>query len=68
MTIIWQLLHPDVYKNLGLPPEAQEMARNNPHRARIRREMSAELVKFLTEIDIVDERAALKWRAAGLMA
>ncbi len=67
-TIIWQLVHPDIYKNLGLPPEAQEMAKNNPHRARIRREMSAELVAFLTATDIVDEKAALKWHAAGLVA
>ena len=67
-TIIWQLVHPDIYHNLGLPPEALKMAKNNPHRARIRREMSAELVEFLTEVDIVDERVALKWRAAGLMA
>ena len=66
--IIWQLVHPAIYKNLGLPGEALEMAKNNPHRARIRREMSAELVKFLTEIDIVDETVAPKWRAAGLMA
>jgi hypothetical protein len=66
--IIWQLVHPDIYKNLGLPPEALEMARSNPHRVRIRREMSAELVKFLTEIDVVDKTVAPKWRAAGLMA
>jgi P-aminobenzoate N-oxygenase AurF len=68
VVIIWQLVHPDIYKNLGLPPEALELAKNNPHRARIRREMSAELIQFLTEIDIVDEKVALKWRAAGLMA
>jgi hypothetical protein len=68
VTIIWQLVHPDIYRNLGLPPEARDMAKSNPHRARIRREMSAELVEFLTENDIVDERTALKWRAAGLMA
>ncbi len=67
-TIIWQLVHPDIYKNLGLPPEARAMAKNNPHRARIKREMSAQLVEFLTEIDIVDGKAAPKWRAAGLMA
>lgn len=66
--IIWQLVHPDIYKNLGLPPEAWEIAKNNKHRARIRREMSAELVDFLTEIDVVDEKVAPKWRAAGLMA
>ena len=66
--IIWQLVHPDIYKNLGLPPEALEIAKSNPHRARIRREMSAELVKFLTEIDVVDKTVAPKWRAAGLMA
>jgi para-aminobenzoate N-oxygenase AurF len=66
--IMWQLVHPQIYKNLGLPPEALEMAKTNPHRARIRREMAAELVDFLTEVDIVDEKAAPKWRAAGLMA
>jgi hypothetical protein len=66
--IMWQLVHPQIYKNLGLPPEALEMAKTNPHRARIRREMAAQLVDFLMEIDIVDEKAAPKWRAAGLMA
>lgn len=65
---IWQLVHPDIYKNLGLPSAALKMAKNNPHRARIRREMSANLVEFLTEHDIVDEKTAPKWRAAGLMA
>jgi hypothetical protein len=62
------LVHPDIYKNLGLPVEALETAKNNPHRARIRREMSAELVEFLTETDIVDKKFAPRWRAAGLMA
>jgi hypothetical protein len=66
--IIWQLVHPDIYKNLGLPAETLEIAKNNPHRARIRREMSKELVEFLIEIDVVDEKVAPKWRAAGLMA
>ena len=68
MTIIWQLVHPDIYRNLGLPREALTMAKNNPNRARIKREMSAELIAFLTENDIVDKKVALKWRAAGLMA
>ena len=67
LVIIWQLVHPDIYNNLGLPSEASEIARNNPHRARIRREMSSELVEFLIEIDILDETVAPKWRAAGLM-
>jgi hypothetical protein len=65
--IIRQLVHPDIYKNLGLPTEALEMAKHNPNRSRIRREMSAHLVEFLTDTDIVDKTAALKWRAAGLM-
>jgi len=68
LVIIWQLVHPDIYRNLGLPPEALKTAKNNPHRERIRREMSAELVAFLTEVDIVDKKVAPKWRAAGLMA
>ena len=67
-TIVWQLVHPDIYKNLGLPAEAPHLAKTNPHRKKIRREMSAELVAFLSETDIVDERVARKWRAAGLMA
>jgi hypothetical protein len=54
-------------KNLGLPPEALKMARNNPHRVRIRREMSAELVGFLTGIDVIDAKVEPKWRAAGLI-
>jgi hypothetical protein len=66
--IIGQLVHPGVYKILGLPAEAVVMAKNNPHRARIRREMSAELIQFLTQTDIVDEKCVPRWRAAGLMA
>ena len=62
-----QMVHPSVYKNLGLPAESLEMANKNPHRARIRREMAAGLIEFLTSVDIVDEKAARKWRAAGLM-
>jgi hypothetical protein len=68
VVIIWQLVHPDIYKNLGLPLEARQMAKSNPHRARIRCEMSAELIAFLTEVDIIDKKVAPKWRAAGLMA
>jgi hypothetical protein len=66
--IIWQLVHPDVYKNVGLPPEAVQIAKNNPHRAHLKREMAAEVVEFLSELEIIDEKAAPKWRAAGLMA
>src|SRR5580658_2739240 len=65
--IIRQLIHPDIYQNLGLPPEAKEMAKNNPQRARIKREMSSDLVAFLREIDVIDAKIAPKWRAAGLM-
>jgi hypothetical protein len=68
LTIIWQLVHPEIYNNLGLPPQAMKMAKNNPHRARLKREMAAGLVEFLTEIDIIDESVGPKWRAAGLMA
>ncbi len=66
--IIWELVHPDVYKNVGLPPEAAKVAKHNPHRAQIKREMSQELVEFLGEIEIIDAKIAPKWRAAGLMA
>jgi hypothetical protein len=66
--IIWQLIHPDIYKNLGLPTEALQMAQANPHRTKIRREISADLVAFLIETDILNEKVATKWRAAGLMA
>jgi len=66
--IIWQMVHPAIYQNLGLPAESLQMAKQNPHRARIRREMTAGLLEFLTAVDIVDEKAASKWRAAGLMA
>jgi para-aminobenzoate N-oxygenase AurF len=68
LTIIWQLVHPEIYNNLGLPPQAMKMAKNNPNRARLKREMAAGLVEFLTEIDIIDESVGPKWRAAGLMA
>lgn len=66
--IIWQLVHPEVYKNVGLPAEAAEIARHNPRRAQIKREMSEELVEFLSGIEIIDAKIAPKWRAAGLMA
>ncbi|MGA2411533.1 MAG: diiron oxygenase, partial [Candidatus Binataceae bacterium] len=67
LIIIGQLVHPNIYRNLGLPVEALKIAKNNPHRARIRREMSKQLVEFLTATDIVDEKVAPRWRAAGLM-
>jgi len=66
--ILWQLVHPDIYRNVGLPPEAAAIAKSNPHRARIRREMSQGLVDFLSEIEIIDDKIAPRWRAAGLMA
>lgn len=66
--ICWQLVHPEVYRNAGLPPEAAKVARDNPNRARIKREMNAELVDFLREIDVIDEKIAPRWKAAGLMA
>jgi len=65
--IIGQLVHPDIYRNLGLPADARKIAKHNPRRVRIRREMSAELIAFLTATDIVDEKIAPRWRAAGLM-
>jgi hypothetical protein len=66
--IIWQLVHADVYKNVGLPPEVARIAKNNPNRMRIKREMSEELVDFLSELAIIDHKFAPKLRAAGLMA
>lgn len=66
--ILWAMVHPDVYRNVGLPPQAAGIARHNPHRAPQRREMSRELVEFLSEIEIIDARSAARWRAADLMA
>jgi hypothetical protein len=66
--IIWELVHPDIYKNVGLPPEAAQMAKHNPNRKRMKREMAQELVEFLSEIDVIDDKFASRWRAAGLMA
>jgi len=66
--IIWELVHPDIYKNVGLPAEAAQIAKQNPYRKRMKREMSQELVEFLSEIDVIDTKFAAKWRAAGLMA
>ena len=62
------LVHPDVYKNCGLPPEARRMARRNPNTRKTVLEASAEVTEFLSELGVIDARQAPRWRALGLMA
>lgn len=61
------LIHPDVYKNCGLPAEARAIARQNPHTRKTILEASAEVTGFLADLGVINERLAPKWRAAGLM-
>ena len=62
------LVHPDVYKNCGLPPEARRVARKNPNTRKTVLEASSEVTRFLSELGVIDERQAPRWRALGLMA
>jgi hypothetical protein len=62
------LVHPDVYRNCGLPRDARAMARKNPHAAKVIREASADAVRFLTRLGVINPRLEPGWRVAGLMA
>ena len=62
------LVHPDVYKNCCLPPEARRMARKNLNTRKTVLAMSAEVTKFLSELGVIGARQVPQWRALGLMA
>ncbi len=62
------LVHPDVYRNCGLPDLARKIAAANPCAKKTILEASAEVARFLSELGVITERLAPKWRAAGLMA
>jgi hypothetical protein len=66
-TIADLMIHPDVYRTLGIEDGA-ELARTNPnHRARIVEGVS-KLTAFLTELGLIDEGRRAKWEALGLVA
>src|SRR5262249_48509797 len=66
--LTWVRWRPDVYKNVGLPPEARKIARTNPHTRETVIKASEEMVEFFQQLEIIDAGIAPKWRAAGLMA
>jgi para-aminobenzoate N-oxygenase AurF len=66
--ILSQLISPEVYRNVGLPPDAVRIARRNPARRRMRQAMCAELTGFFEQIGIVNKSTAPRWRAMGLLA
>ena len=63
-----QLVSPKVYGNVGLPPEAAKIARGNPARRKSLHAASAELVEFLSEIEMITDRSVASWRTLGLVA
>jgi hypothetical protein len=63
-----QLVSPKVYSELKLPSGTAKIARKNPARIKAVQAASAELVEFLREIDMIDDRSSQHWRTLHLMA
>jgi hypothetical protein len=66
--IATNLIHPDVYKSVGLDPKvAGEVARNNPHHQETIRWTARKLVPFLREQGMIGGPSEVLWRKAHLV-
>jgi hypothetical protein len=66
--IATNLIHPDVYKSVGLDPKtARAAARNNPHHQETIRWSARKLVPFLREQGMIGGPSEALWRKAHLI-
>jgi hypothetical protein len=62
------LVHPGVYRSVGLDPrEARAAALANPHHQETRRWMAEKVVAFLTEVGMIGGPSKRIWRKAHLI-
>ena len=67
-TIVDIMVHPGVYKVVGLDPKAaREVARANPHHQETRRWMAEKIVEFLSEVGMIGGPSKRLWRKAHLL-
>lgn len=66
--IATNLIHPDVYRSVGLDPrQARKVARNNPHHQESVRWTARKLVPFLREQGVLGGPSEILWRKAFLV-
>jgi len=66
--IATNLIHPDVYRSVGLDPKvARKAARNNPHHQETIRWSARKLVPFLREQGMISGPSEILWRKAFLV-
>jgi hypothetical protein len=66
--IATNLIHPDVYKSVGLDPkEARKVARANPHHQDTVRWTARKLIPFLREQGMIGGPSEFLWRKAYLV-
>jgi hypothetical protein len=66
--IATNLIHPDVYRSVGLDPkQARKVARNNPHYQASLRWTARKLVPFLREQGMIGGPSEVLWRKAYLV-
>ncbi|HEY2205281.1 MAG TPA: diiron oxygenase [Pseudonocardia sp.] len=66
--IATNLIHPDVYRSVGLDPKvARKVAANNPHHQDSIRWTARKLVPFLRETGMIGGLSEILWRKANLV-
>jgi hypothetical protein len=67
-TVVNVMVHPGVYKAVGLDPrEARAAAQANPHHQETRRWMAEKIVAFLTEVGMIGGPSKRIWKKAHLI-
>jgi hypothetical protein len=67
-TVVNILVHPRVYKAVGLDPkEARKAAQSNPHYQETRRWMAEKIVAFLKEVGMIGGPTKRIWQKAHLL-
>jgi hypothetical protein len=61
------LIHPDVYRSVGIDPaEGHRAAWTNPHHRETLREAGRRVVAYLSELDLIGGPGVALWRRSGL--
>jgi hypothetical protein len=62
------LVHPDVYKSVGIDPaEGRRAARANPHHREMLRWAGQRVVAYLNDLDLIGGPGLRLWRRSGLL-
>jgi hypothetical protein len=62
------LVHPDVYRSVGIDPaEGRRAAWANPHHRETLREAGRRVVAYLSDLDLIGGPGLALWRRSGLL-